>query len=808
MTSSLRQTWLGDCSTLVPLPVDASPIRSPQAVHSAMLRHLANRTIVEVGTRNGDGISCFSHFTAGAVAIEFAPEYCSKLRTRADILGNRTGQPVFQVRCGNYKSTGVLPDADLYTWWQQAPHLTDRKLLNFLRRAQLQGSIRDNAMALIVSDGSWSLDRRGWLHLDSMSSWDENVDFDEQASCLQRYQRKLCQRAKGTFRIYGVPIANVPQRNQARPAQKVSFAEQTTAVQQTRPFQQTPPAWSTPLEQTASPQRTPLLTGSLQHALQQSAPQSVQVDWKSLNAKHAVCITGLSRSFDEIGANVREGVMTLLWTPAVAFFGVRPPQDAWYQIQRLLPMHAIETQKRCWTDELFNLTTPWMACDMRGRGDCRKSFLQELCDLQHCDAMIRAAEAQAGRQFHVVVRLRPDTFWESRVKMNVHQMKKMTVYVPSAGDLLAVNDHLAVGARDAMGHYLNRIRHVREAQSMIGRVDGSSELYLKRALNRDGVEVKKLDHWAYCLHTRKQIKASQHVRGCIGRVRCRMRCTSLICHRIGLKAGSCECYNVSCAVLRSGSVVPAMRLTHGAWRLLDYGQFLGTHQGGHQLSEPCIDVAETQFFHGACRNPPCAASCTWPRHAVSGTPIAFSSLNELPPCMFTSLQDANPPGKCKLRNKQPWTDYALSSLGKKQHFPGLLWNSSGVFPEWGSDAFLRCFADEQNLNAHCNWQNAAPNIGHAHTSSHESSLGSVAAPALSQLTSGVTDDGAVQGVLKQTKLELERQRLDTVAEKERADQEKGRADSLYRQLTTAISMTTALQEVLRKFRVAVGDRAK
>ena len=807
MARSLQQKWLADCSTIVQSPVDASPIRSPQAVHSTMLQHLANRSIVEVGTRNGDGISCFSHFTAGAVAIEFAPEYCSKLRSRAAILGNSTGWPAFQVRCGNYRAKDVLPDADLYTWWQQPPHLTDRKLLNFLRQAQLRGLIRRTAMALIVSDGSWLPDRHGWWRLESMSSWNENVEFNEQTSCLQRYRRKLCQRAKGTFRLFGVPIANVPQWNLARPAhkassayqvsdaqkatdvQKASDSQQVSGAQQVSGEQRTPPARWTPLEQTASPWPASSQPASPQQTFQQSAPQPVvQIDWKSLGAKHAVCLTGLSRSFDEIGANVREGVLTLLGTPAVAFFGVRPPQDPWYQIQRLLPMHAIETQKRCWTAELFNLTTPWMTCDMRGRGDCRKSFLQELCDLQHCDAMIRAAEMRAGRQFQMIVRLRPDTFWESRVTVRADRVKKMTVYVPTAGGLLAVNDHLAIGGRDAMGHYLNRIRHAHKAQSMVGRVEASSEWYLKRSLARDGVEVKKLDHWAYCLHTRKQLMGSQHIRGCIGRVRCRMACASLLCHRVGLKAGSCECFNVSCAVMRRGAAVPSMRYirAHPLGRLLEYGQFLGTHQGSDQLTEPCIDVSETQLFHGACRRPPCTATCTWPRTPVSGAPVVYSRLDELPPCMFTSHNDASPPGKCV--------------LGTKRAF---LWNSSGVFPEWHSEAFRRCSGRNQMV-ADCDWDNAAPDTP-AHKGSHESSVMSLAALARPELDTSQTVE-TVQGVLKQATFELEHERLRTIAEKERADREKKRADSLDHQLATAMSMATALQDFLRKFHIRVQTR--
>ena len=38
-----------NCSALVPQPYDNSPIRSPQAVHSALLPHLRDKDVVEIG---------------------------------------------------------------------------------------------------------------------------------------------------------------------------------------------------------------------------------------------------------------------------------------------------------------------------------------------------------------------------------------------------------------------------------------------------------------------------------------------------------------------------------------------------------------------------------------------------------------------------------------------------------------------------------------------------------------------------------------------------------------------------------------
>ena len=72
-----------NCSAIVPEPFDISPIRSPQQVHSLLASYVRGKEIVELGTRNGDGIACFAQSAASAVAVEIAPKYCAKLTDRA-----------------------------------------------------------------------------------------------------------------------------------------------------------------------------------------------------------------------------------------------------------------------------------------------------------------------------------------------------------------------------------------------------------------------------------------------------------------------------------------------------------------------------------------------------------------------------------------------------------------------------------------------------------------------------------------------------------------------------------------------------
>lgn len=58
-----------DCMWLVK-PVDRSPDRSPQAVHSVLAARFVGQEVVEIGTHGGDGMNCFARFAKSAVAIE------------------------------------------------------------------------------------------------------------------------------------------------------------------------------------------------------------------------------------------------------------------------------------------------------------------------------------------------------------------------------------------------------------------------------------------------------------------------------------------------------------------------------------------------------------------------------------------------------------------------------------------------------------------------------------------------------------------------------------------------------------------
>ena len=113
------------CEELVPNPLDAPPIRSPQRVHTLLATELFHgKDIVEIGTRNGDGMGCFALHARKATAIEYSKPYCISLENRSEALvranpGRFGKDRAYEVACSDYRTGGVL-DADYITWWERA----------------------------------------------------------------------------------------------------------------------------------------------------------------------------------------------------------------------------------------------------------------------------------------------------------------------------------------------------------------------------------------------------------------------------------------------------------------------------------------------------------------------------------------------------------------------------------------------------------------------------------------------------------------------------------------------------------------
>ena len=103
------------CEEAVPSPQDTPPIRSPQAVHTFIAGRVAGKELVEIGTRNGDGMQCFTLHASKSTAIEYSKPYCKSLRERsAQIAAAHPGKG-YKVTCSDYRTGGVL-DGDIITW--------------------------------------------------------------------------------------------------------------------------------------------------------------------------------------------------------------------------------------------------------------------------------------------------------------------------------------------------------------------------------------------------------------------------------------------------------------------------------------------------------------------------------------------------------------------------------------------------------------------------------------------------------------------------------------------------------------------
>lgn len=208
VTQLHAKSMLLDCSSAVVETIDPVPVRSPQLAHSVLTAHFAGKAIVEIGTRNGDGMQCFARVTKSAVAIEMDKPYCEKLRERAKTLPK--GQN-YSVACNKYQD--YMPDADVYTWWQHPPRLLNEDVLAYLKQLQVQGKVRKHAVAALLFDHGFPKDVDSWFRLQNYATWMQAVKFNEDPNdCRRRsdLSARVCQRAKGVFTVALVPVAAYP----------------------------------------------------------------------------------------------------------------------------------------------------------------------------------------------------------------------------------------------------------------------------------------------------------------------------------------------------------------------------------------------------------------------------------------------------------------------------------------------------------------------------------------------------------------------------------------------------------------------
>ena len=205
-----------NCSLVVPQAVDSSPVRTPQAAHTLLARRFAGKRLVEIGTRYGDGISCFAHTVRRATAIERDERYCQLLRKRAAQLPR--GKQ-FKVLCETFDgmadkaSTRSICLADVVTWWINGA--VNKKIFALLADIARREKIRPGAQAVVLFESKLRVDQESWLSLQRFVAWSETVSFDECSPCRARFHQRIkdytgpwstCNRAVGSFHVAGVPL--------------------------------------------------------------------------------------------------------------------------------------------------------------------------------------------------------------------------------------------------------------------------------------------------------------------------------------------------------------------------------------------------------------------------------------------------------------------------------------------------------------------------------------------------------------------------------------------------------------------------
>ena len=197
-----------DCAAAVS-PVDFTPVRSPQAVHSLLANHhFHGRDVIEFGSRRGDGMMCFAQIARSALAIEMDPTQCADLQRRSETLTTTTGR-TFTLLCTRYQAVPNF-DADYFTWWMGPP--LNSVALDELRLRHLAGTIRKHAVAIALFDQQDASDLKSWQALRNLSHWSVEVEFDERNLTRKLAARKpwFLPRANGTFRVAGFRVRDLP----------------------------------------------------------------------------------------------------------------------------------------------------------------------------------------------------------------------------------------------------------------------------------------------------------------------------------------------------------------------------------------------------------------------------------------------------------------------------------------------------------------------------------------------------------------------------------------------------------------------
>ena len=201
-----------------------------------------------------------------------------------------------------------------------------------------------------------------------------------------------------------------------------------------------------------------------------------------MSPHHAVCVTGLQRSYPEISGNIVSALESLYAAAAgqlsshVAIFGVRPANDSWKEVRETLPPLTNETLQRRDAAMCGDRPPAWFSVYARSRSALhgfQQAFLMSLCDQLIClrDLVEQHEQhAMGGRRFRTLARLRLDLAWEAPLRMPPGGLlpHSHAVFVPRMNAKAGVNDKWAIGLRRPMGVYLARIEAFAVANRLYG----------------------------------------------------------------------------------------------------------------------------------------------------------------------------------------------------------------------------------------------------------------------------------------------------------------------------------------------------
>ena len=160
------------CETLTDYSaVDVSPIRSPLLVADHLIELTRGKTVFEVGTRNGDILSCVARFARTTYSAEIDPEYCRKLQGRG-----------LNVYCSDFLTLNMstLPQKpDVFFWW---PMRADPQNEMWLSHVRSQASfVSSDCIVVIGFDHQWPPDmaNRKEMLTKYLDAKEHIIEFDE-----------------------------------------------------------------------------------------------------------------------------------------------------------------------------------------------------------------------------------------------------------------------------------------------------------------------------------------------------------------------------------------------------------------------------------------------------------------------------------------------------------------------------------------------------------------------------------------------------------------------------------------------------